>query len=121
MSDRLLELNSLPVHSHAQPHVEEYRLRVDGLVEHPAELSIEDLLALPQDGIDDDFVCLEGWTVPNLRWRGVRLATVLEHVGVKPGGRWVQASVEGFSLPLALPQAGNALLALTLNDQPLAA
>ncbi|MGH2633748.1 MAG: molybdopterin-dependent oxidoreductase, partial [Tepidiformaceae bacterium] len=105
----------------ARPRVEQYRLRVDGLVERPADFSVEGLLALPQDGSDDDFVCLEGWTVPNLRWRGVRLATVLDHVGVRPGGHWAQASVEGFSLPLSLLEAGNALLALTLNDQPLAA
>jgi DMSO/TMAO reductase YedYZ molybdopterin-dependent catalytic subunit len=120
MSDRLLELSSLPIHAHERPAVERYRLRIDGLVERPAELSIENLLALPEAAFDDDFVCLEGWTVPNLRWRGVRLATVLEQVGVRPEARWVQASVAGFSLPLPFPEAGNALLALRLNGQILA-
>ena len=118
MPDRLLQLTSLPVHAHERPQVNQYRLRIDGLVEYPAELSVEELLALPGAGFDDDFVCLEGWTVPNLRWRGVRLATVLERVGVRPETRWVQASAGEFSLPL--PLAANALLALRLNDQMLA-
>ena len=120
MPDRPLQLTSLPVHAHERPRVDQYRLRIEGLVEHPAELSVEELLALPGAGFDDDFVCLEGWTVPNLRWRGVRLATVLERVGVGAAAQWVQASAGNFSLPLPLAEAGNALLALQLNDQMLA-
>jgi len=120
MPDRPFQLTSLPIHAHERPRVQQYSLRIDGLVEHPAALSVEELLALPGSGFDDDFVCLEGWTVPNLRWRGVRLAMVLERVGLRAEARWVQASAGDFSLPLPLAEAGNALLALWLNDQMLA-
>ncbi|HXU22749.1 MAG TPA: molybdopterin-dependent oxidoreductase [Tepidiformaceae bacterium] len=113
-------LTSLPVHSHDRPPSEDYRLRVDGLVDRLLELSVEELRVLPEAGLDDDFVCLEGWTVANLRWRGVRLASVLQLAGIRPEARWVQASVPGFSLPLPLSEAGNALLALQLNDAALA-
>jgi DMSO/TMAO reductase YedYZ molybdopterin-dependent catalytic subunit len=52
-------------------------LRIDGLVAQPLELSLADLRALPRIGLDEAFVCEEGWTVPGLRWRGIRLADVL--------------------------------------------
>lgn len=119
MPDTPVRLTSLPIHKYERPDITPYHLCVDGLVDRAVEFTVDELLSLPQAGYDDDFVCLEGWIVPNLRWRGVRLATVLERVGVRPEARWVQASVPGFSLPLPLPAANEALLALQLNGQAL--
>ena len=114
-----LKLSSLPVHPHPPLDLREYRLRVDGLVDQPVELSIGDLMELPQQELEDDFTCLEGWVVPQIRWRGVQLATVLGLVAVRPEARWVQATFEEFSLPLPLDRAGSALLALMLDGAPI--
>jgi DMSO/TMAO reductase YedYZ molybdopterin-dependent catalytic subunit len=54
-----------------------WRLRVGGLVEHPLELSYDELRALPQASQVTDFHCVTGWTVDNVHWRGVRFKDLL--------------------------------------------
>ena len=112
-------LFSLPVHPVPGRETERYALRVDGLVKAPLVLELDDLLALPQVSLRDDFACLEGWVVPELDWRGVRLGTVLNLAGPLPGTAWVQASFGEFSIPLSIERAADSLLALTLNGEPL--
>lgn len=119
MTARPEKLASLPVHPHPEVDAERYRLRVDGLVGHPLELTVADLQAMPQRGLHDDFECLEGWAVPDLHWRGVQLADVLDRADPDGEAKWVQASFGDFSLPLPLPEARAALLALTLDDAAL--
>src|SRR5437763_1335714 len=53
-------------------HRATWRLRVDGLVERPQELSYAELLALPRAHQVSDFHCVTGWSVPQVRWSGVR-------------------------------------------------
>ncbi len=65
---------------------DEYRLRVDGLVERPVELSWSQLRTdLPQTRMTKDFQCVTGWRVEEVAWAGVRMRDVLDHVGVKAG------------------------------------
>lgn len=60
-----------------------WRLRVDGLVERPTELSFSELSALPVTRMTADFRCVEGWGVEDVRWEGVRVSELLSRV--KPG------------------------------------
>ena len=112
-------LDALPVHPGEGPDPASWRLRVDGLVGTPLDLDLRDLAAMPQRLMVDDFSCLEGWTVPGLRWRGVAVADVIDRAGAAAEAAWVQISADGFSLPLTLEQARAALLALEVNDEPL--
>jgi DMSO/TMAO reductase YedYZ molybdopterin-dependent catalytic subunit len=66
-----------------------YSLRVDGLVEEPREFSFADLLQLPRRDQVSDFMCVEGWTVPDVPWNGVRLAHVLHLARPIPGATHV--------------------------------
>ncbi len=109
---------TLPVHNHAGVTPPDH-LRVDGLVQRPLELTAADLAGLAQEERNDDFACLEGWTVPGVRWHGVPLAALLDLAGVREEARWVQASAGEFSVPLPLAAAHGALLALRLNGEPL--
>ncbi len=68
---------------------EPYALVVDGLVERPARLSYADVRALPQVAQTSDFFCVEGWSVPDVSWSGVRLAQLAALVGPKPTARYV--------------------------------
>ena len=54
-----------------------WRLRIDGLVEQPVELSYQDLLALPKADQITTFHCVTGWIVNNVRWGGVRFHDLL--------------------------------------------
>lgn len=55
-----------------------YTLKVSGLVGRPATYSYADLEALPQLSFTDTFQCVTGWHVPDVPWRGVRVADLLE-------------------------------------------
>src|SRR5262252_7754339 len=55
-----------------------WRLRVDGLVTQPIELSVSEVEALGAQAHAADFVCEEGWVVPDQQWEGVAVAAILE-------------------------------------------
>jgi len=110
----------LPVHSledgrNFQAHV----LRVDGLVRRSLNLTVADLEKLPQQDLNHDFTCLEGWTVPDIKWSGVLLEAILLLTEPSPEAHYVQASAGGFSISLPRDVASHALLAIRLAKSPL--
>ena len=72
---------SLPYRSDAA-----YRLTVDGLVQTPTTFTLSDLRGMPATSIASDFQCVTGWRVPGVHWTGVKLSSILDAVGVQPGG-----------------------------------
>jgi DMSO/TMAO reductase YedYZ molybdopterin-dependent catalytic subunit len=62
-----------------------YRLKVSGLVDHPATFTLADLEAMPSLSMVKDFQCVTGWRVTNVHWKGVPLAHLLANAGVQPG------------------------------------
>jgi hypothetical protein len=69
---------SFPVVSKAR-----YRLQVTGLVDHPLDLRLDDLMSMPRTQLVKTFQCVTGWTVPDVHWEGVTLAEVLDRAGVQ--------------------------------------
>ena len=55
----------------------DWRLEIDGLVEHPLSLSWDQFLALPQTEDTSDFHCVTTWSRMDLAWRGVRFAELM--------------------------------------------
>ncbi len=84
-----------------------YRLRVEGLVEHPLELSVEDLRALPRTELVRPFQCVTGWRVPDVHWAGVRLADLIDLAKPRSGAHAVEfTSYDGiYTESLTLDQA----------------
>jgi len=66
---------------------EEYRLHITGLVDHPLELTLDDLESMPSTDLVKDFQCVTGWRVPAVHWTGVLLSDLLDKVGVQPGAQ----------------------------------
>ena len=66
----------------------DWRLRVDGLVETPAEFSLADLRAMLSRTQITRHDCVEGWSCIG-KWTGVQLALVLNQVVLKPEARFV--------------------------------
>jgi len=110
---------SLPVHPNKDSRSHSYSLSLDGLVQNRLTLTLKDLERLPQYDLTDDFTCLEGWTVPEVRWSGVSLEDVLSLAEPLPEAQYVQASAGDFSLPLSLEEGGRALLATHLGGEVL--
>ncbi len=114
-----LREESPTVSSDPEPDPKTIVLRVGGLVAEPLNLTRGGLERLPQHDFTGDFVCLEGWSVPNVRWGGVLLETVLELAKPARGARYVQASAGEFGLSLPMDRAGRVLLAIRMHDRAL--
>jgi DMSO/TMAO reductase YedYZ molybdopterin-dependent catalytic subunit len=65
-----------------------WRLRVDGLVMHPASFSLAELRAMPARTQITRHDCVEGWSCIG-QWTGVRLSHVLREVELAPEARYV--------------------------------
>jgi DMSO/TMAO reductase YedYZ molybdopterin-dependent catalytic subunit len=61
----------------------DWRLRIEGLIARPTSFSLEDLKRLPAESHILLHQCEEGWSYI-AEWMGVRLSTVLNHVGIRP-------------------------------------
>jgi DMSO/TMAO reductase YedYZ molybdopterin-dependent catalytic subunit len=124
-----------------------WRLEVDGLVEEPLSLSLEDMRARPAVETAVTMECAgngrahvephvvsQPWlleAVGTARWRGTPVAGVLQEAGVRDGAAEVlftglDRGVEGDeeqsyarSLPLEEALAGEAILAYEINGVPL--
>jgi DMSO/TMAO reductase YedYZ molybdopterin-dependent catalytic subunit len=100
-----------------------WRLTIEGLVDHPQTLDIQQLRALPRVQQTSDFHCVTGWTVGGVRWGGVRFADLLARAGPRAGARaLVFVSAEDpyvDTLTLEQLRAPDALLAYDMNGAPL--
>ena len=84
-----------------------YRLRVDGLVANPYDISIPEMEAMPATRLVRDFQCVTGWRVPGVHWVGVSLSALLDKAGVQPAGKALRfESFDGtYSESLTLSEA----------------
>jgi DMSO/TMAO reductase YedYZ molybdopterin-dependent catalytic subunit len=106
---------------------EEWRLRIHGLVEREVTLSFQDLLDRERTEAWVTLNCVSnpvgGELIGNAWWSGVRLATVLDELGVSSDADCVlQTSDDGWTCgtPLAaLTDSRDAMLAIAMNGRPL--
>lgn len=102
----------------------DYRLKIDGLVDRPATYTLDRLRALSQTRLVRDVQCVTGWRVPETPFEGVRLSTLLDAAGVRPGAKAIRFTCfDGtYSESLTLDQARrpDVLVALRMQDKPVA-
>jgi len=99
-----------------------WRLRVDGLVRQPLELSVDDLMRMPPVSYTVKHHCVEGWSAI-ATWHGVPVSAIVEYCRPLPTAKYVNCVSfdsgysNGWDLASALhPQT---ILAYGMNDQPL--
>jgi DMSO/TMAO reductase YedYZ molybdopterin-dependent catalytic subunit len=100
-----------------------WRLRIDGLVRKPVELSYNELLALPKAHQVSTFHCVTGWIVDGVHWGGVRFHDLLAAAGPLPHAgalHFVSAEVP-YDDYLTLRQVSlpDVMLAYEMNGKPL--
>jgi sulfoxide reductase catalytic subunit YedY len=66
----------------------DYRLRINGLVERPVDLSIVQLRALPHHEQITQHFCIQGWSGV-AKWGGVSMQTIIDLVRPLPEAQWV--------------------------------
>lgn len=99
----------------------EWRLRVDGQVENPVELTWEQFNALPQVDDVSDFHCVTTWSKYDCRWQGVAFTTLYELVRPKPEAKHVYfTSYDGYSTNVALDKCldDDVLVATGFDGEP---
>ena len=71
----------------------------------------------------DDFRCVSGWVIPDQRWEGVPLASLLDDARPLPEARYVGFTSGGYTVGLTVEEAreGGLLVALRHNGAPLTA
>jgi DMSO/TMAO reductase YedYZ molybdopterin-dependent catalytic subunit len=82
---------------------EPFRMTVDGLVEEPVRFTYEDLLGLPQTAQVSDFHCVEGWSVKDVSWKGIRFEEIIKRVKPKADAEYAMFHALGET---ASPAAG---------------
>ena len=89
----------------------EWSLLVDGFVQTPLNLSLEEIVAMPRITVNGELYCLpavgsSGVLVDSGNWTGVRLGLILEKAGVSPEAVKVAFYAEdGFTTDLTIPAA----------------
>jgi DMSO/TMAO reductase YedYZ molybdopterin-dependent catalytic subunit len=107
------------------PH--DWMLRIHGMVDHPVELSFDDLLRQPMLERDITLSCVSnqvgGRYAGNARWLGSSLPALLRRAGVRSGADQVLGrSADGFTIstPIQTIMDGrDALLAVGMNGEAL--
>jgi DMSO/TMAO reductase YedYZ molybdopterin-dependent catalytic subunit len=105
-----------------QINLETYKLTIEGEVEKPVTLTWKEFLALPQTTSISDFHCVEGWSVLDNKWQGVRIRDIETLVKPRPVAMAVTfESADGYTTSLYRTElAGDdVLLVHKLNDKAL--
>ncbi len=100
-----------------------YRLQIEGEVNHPMQLTLKDLQTLPFTSMVIQHVCVEGWAAI-VQWGGVRLGELLRLAQPKSNARYIYfKSADGYyeSWDLASALHPQTLMAYQKNGQPLSA
>ena len=78
---------------------------------------------MPADQLTRDFQCVTGWRVPDVEWKGVRLADLLDRAGVQSDATALRFhSFDGAyteSLTLAQARRDDVIVAYRLEGSPL--
>lgn len=99
-----------------------YVLTIDGEVEKPLKLAWNEIIQLPKVQSVSDFHCVEGWSVLNCRWEGVRFREIVNLVRPKEDAKYATFEcADGYTTSLSLPElcGDDVLLAYGLDGKPL--
>jgi DMSO/TMAO reductase YedYZ molybdopterin-dependent catalytic subunit len=101
-------------------NLENWKLIVDGEVKNPLELTWLNILKLPSVESISDFHCVEGWSVRNCRWHGIKFSALVNIVKPFEDAKYVFFKcLDGYttSLELADLLKDNVLLAYKLDGK----
>jgi len=107
------------------PHtpLDKWTFTIDGLVKEKAVWKWDDFLKLPMQKYTVDISCVTKWTKLDMKWDGVSLDTLLEHVELDRRAAFITAYSDGnytTNLPLTDIINGQSFIALKYDDKPLA-
>ncbi|HUY75255.1 MAG TPA: molybdopterin-dependent oxidoreductase [Ktedonobacterales bacterium] len=105
----------------------DYRLRVEGLVAEPLELSLDDLKAMPKKTQITKHNCIQGWSAV-AEWGGVPVSDLLARCQPSPKARFIvcwsySRDTKGTQfyevIPIEVARHPQTILAYEMNGEPL--
>jgi methionine sulfoxide reductase catalytic subunit len=105
----------------------DYRLRINGLVDNPVDLSLTQLRALPYHEQITQHFCIQGWSGV-AKWGGVSMQTIMDLVKPQQAAKWVvfyslgdgaDAGVYYDAHPIEQMSYHLTMLAYDMNGEPL--
>ena len=105
-------------------HHHTWSFTIDGLVERPVTFRWEDFLRLPRKVQVSDFHCVEGWSVFDITYEGLKLTDLLAISGIRPEAKYVKFySADGhYADALSLEQAlhmPDVMIAMLMDGEPI--
>jgi DMSO/TMAO reductase YedYZ molybdopterin-dependent catalytic subunit len=100
----------------------QWTFRIEGLVKEPVQWAWEEFLKLPSQTYVVDISCVTKWTKLDMKWKGVSVDTLFEHVELDPKARFVTAFCDGgYTTNVPIPDLinGQAFVAYDYDDKPL--
>ncbi len=103
-----------------------WKLSIGGLVDHPYQLTYDQLIAMPAVEQYTTLECISnpvgGDLISNAKWTGVRLKDLLDRAGVQPSVvEVVSRSISGYSdsIPIADAMRSDSLVVIGMNGMTL--
>jgi DMSO/TMAO reductase YedYZ molybdopterin-dependent catalytic subunit len=114
------------LHAGSVPKVDlaTWSFAIDGLVETPVTLTLEQLKQLPRKSVDADIHCVTRWSLLDSTWEGFPIAEVMKLVKLKPEATHVMVHAEhNFTANLSLDDFLREpnMLVDTRNGEPISA
>jgi DMSO/TMAO reductase YedYZ molybdopterin-dependent catalytic subunit len=111
-----------PTISRAAPKIDlnKWTLTVAGKVRKPVELRWQELLGLPKVESTSDFHCVEGWSVLDLIWEGIRFQEIIRLVEPKVEAEFTTFEcADGFTTSLSIKtlMGDHVILAYQVNGR----
>ena len=100
----------------------EWRLTIDGSVEHPTMLTWDDFMTLPQSDDTSDFHCVTTWSKLNIKWKGVRMLDLAALVQPNESATHIMCyGYDDYTTNISLEEAlkPDVLLVHTVEGKPL--
>jgi DMSO/TMAO reductase YedYZ molybdopterin-dependent catalytic subunit len=110
----------IPINPKFEP--DKWLLTVDGEVENKSTYDWQEFQEIPTVDSINDFHCVEGWSVKNCKWQGIKFKTLADMVKPTQEAKYVFIEcADGYSTSLDLKDLlkDNILLATQLNDKTL--
>jgi len=103
--------------------LDKWSFTIDGLVKDKAVWTWAEFLRLPTQVFTVDISCVTKWTHLDMKWEGVNLDTLLEHVELDRKAMYITARSDGgytTNLPVTDIVNGQSFVGLKYDGQPLA-
>jgi DMSO/TMAO reductase YedYZ molybdopterin-dependent catalytic subunit len=100
-----------------------WRLKIEGLVDKPVSLTLDQIKTLPKRTQSKNFICVEGWGLDDQKWEGVHLRDVFSRVNINPKAKFVTFHANGgkYKDSLSIQEAleSETMLAYRVNGKDL--